>query len=309
MSKSRTLPYHTLDVFTTERFAGNPLAVVLDADDLNHEQMRRIAKEFNLPETVFVMAPVNPAHSARIRIFTPEIELPFAGHPTVGTAVQLALKQAGGGSEVSDGSAIVILEEEIGNVRVGVKMSADGAHFAEFDLPKMPEQISAAPANDRLAAALGISEKAIGFENHKAGAYSAGAPFMCVPVSGMEALAAAKPQPQHWKAAISAERHVGVFAYTRECVHTTSDFHARMFAPDSGIVEDPATGSAAAAFAAVIARYDDLHDGEHRRIVEQGYEMGRPSLIEIEIEIENRKITNVRIGGHAVTVATGMLAI
>ena len=140
------LDYHVLDVFTTERFGGNPLAVVLDADGLDGKRMQTIAREFNLSETVFVLKPSHASHTARVRIFTPAAEMPFAGHPTVGTAcllAQLRLPAAQEGSE-----ALVVLEEEIGLVRVGVRMRRGSAPFAEFDAPRLPEELGSPPAVD-----------------------------------------------------------------------------------------------------------------------------------------------------------------
>ena len=130
------LPLHTLDVFTDRRFTGNPLAVVLDADDLSTEQMQAIGRELNLSETVFVLKPQNPAHSARVRIFTPERELPFAGHPTIGTAILLAQLRTSPVNGEQD--AIIVLEQSIGTVRVGVRLRSGQPPFAEFDAPKLP---------------------------------------------------------------------------------------------------------------------------------------------------------------------------
>ena len=148
------LSYHTLDVFTDRRFGGNPLAVVHDADALDTRQMQTIARELNLSETVFVLKPENPAHSAKVRIFTPGRELPFAGHPTVGTAILLAELRAPFINGERD--AIIALEQAIGTVRVGVRLKAGQAPFAEFDAPKLPEKSGTLPARDRLADALGL---------------------------------------------------------------------------------------------------------------------------------------------------------
>ncbi len=297
------LPYHILDVFTDRRFAGNPLAVVLDADALEAARMQTIAKEFNLSETVFVLKPQRPAHTARIRIFTPSREMPFAGHPTVGTGALLAALR----TPVSHGhaEALVVLEEEIGIVRVGVRLRADGAPFAEFDAPKLPEEVGTLPAADRIAAALGLIPAEIGFENHRPTKYSAGNAFAFVPVASLEAIGKARVAPQHW----SALQGQGAFLYCRQTVHTGAAFHARMFAPEFGIAEDPATGSAAVAFAGVVHRFDGLPDGMHKRVIEQGYEMGRASDIELSLNIEGGKLVAVRIGGHAVRVAEGMIEV
>jgi trans-2,3-dihydro-3-hydroxyanthranilate isomerase len=298
------LSFYTLDVFTEQRLAGNPLAVVLDADGLDAQRMQAIAREFNLAETVFVMKPANPAHTARIRIFTPATELPFAGHPTVGTAVLLAELRTPGEGETD---AIIALEENVGLVRVGVRLRPGAPSYAEFDVPRLPTEAGPAPAPERLAAALGLLPSEIGFANHRPTQYSAGLAFTFVPAASLEAIAKAEVLPQHWAAAFGAVRAGMVFVYCGQTVHTTSSFHARMFAPGAGIAEDPATGAAAAAFAGVLFRFDVPPDGLHKRIIEQGYEMGRPSHIVLTLEVEGGKLAAVRIGGHAVRVAEGRI--
>ena len=272
--------------------------------------MQTIAREFNLSETVFVLKPQNGAHTARVRIFTPMAELPFAGHPTVGTAALLAraarLRQKAG-----NGEALVVLEETIGIVRVGVRLRAGAAPFAEFDAPKTPAEAGRLPSPDRLAAALGLIPGEIGFENHRptqirgrqrlrvragrlAGGDRQGA-------GGVAALGSALQ---------GAGPPTGMFLYCRQTVHTTSAFHARMFAPDMGIPEDPATGSAAAAFAGVVHRFDALPDGPHKRVIEQGFEMGRPSLHRrCRWRSRRGKLGTVRVGGHAVRVAEGKIEV
>ena len=297
--------YHILDVFTNQRFGGNPLAVVLDADGLEPKRMQTVAREFNLSETVFVLKPQQPAHSARVRIFTPTIELPFAGHPTVGTAALLAQLKAPPTSR--DGDALIVLEEEIGPVRVGVRLRPGAAPFAEFDAPKLPQESGSLPLADRLAAALGLIPAEIGFENHRPTRFAAGNTFAFVPITSLEAMAKARVSSSHWGAAFQGG--VGAFLYCRQTVHNTSSFHARMFSPEHGVPEDPATGSAAVGFAGVVHRFDALPDGAHKRTIEQGFEMGRPSLIELSLQIEGGKLEAVRIGGHAVRVAEGMIEV
>lgn len=296
--------FHTLDVFTDRRFNGNPLAVVLDASGLSDRQMQVIAGEFNLSETVFVLPSTNTAHSARARIFTPTRELPFAGHPTVGAAILLAELKAPG---VGDHDALVVLEENVGVVRVGVRMRSNAAPYAEFDAPKLPLPAGALPPVEKLAAALGLIPSEIGFENHKPSCFAAGPAFAFVPVASLEAMARARINGAHWGEAFQEQGLVGVYLYTRECIHTASAFHARMFAPDAGVPEDPATGSAAVCLAGVIEHFDGLTDGTHKRLIEQGYEMGRPSLIALTLIVEQGRIATVRIGGQAVRVSSGVI--
>jgi trans-2,3-dihydro-3-hydroxyanthranilate isomerase len=300
------LDFHTLDVFTDRRFGGNPLAVVLGADALDTELMQTIAREFNVSETVFVQRPVNPAHSAKIRIFTPAQELPFAGHPTIGTACLLAdLRTPDTGSERD---ALVALEETIGTVRIGVRLKNGAAH-AEFDAPKLPEPAGAPPSHEQLAAALGLIPSEIGFANHRPTVYSAGVPFVFVPVASLEAIAKADVYAQHWPSTFGGCASAKAYLYCRQTVHASSGFHARMFAPMVGVKEDPATGSAAAAFAGVVQHFDALPDGNHKRIIEQGYEMGRPSLVALTLEVERGRLDTVRIGGGAVRVSEGKIRI
>jgi trans-2,3-dihydro-3-hydroxyanthranilate isomerase len=294
--------YQVFDVFTERALAGNPLAVVLDADGLDDAAMQAIAREFNLSETVFVRPAENPAHTARVRIFTPGKELPFAGHPTVGAAICLARERFGASGRHE---AMVVLEEEVGPVRCGVRLD-DGAGFAEFDCPKLPERAGEPAAKERIAAALGVKPTDVGFENHFASVWSAGVPYHFVPVRGMAALAASSPRRANWSAAFGDG---AAFVYTRETEGHDHAFRARMFAPAIGIEEDPATGSAVAAFAGPLREFDDLLDGEHPFLVEQGYEMGRPSLIRLEIGVASGAITAVRIGGNAVWLAEGRLAV
>lgn len=293
--------FHTLDVFTADRFSGNQLAVVMDAGRLTSAQMQVIAREFAISETVFVLPPDNLAHSAKVRIFTPGQELPFAGHPTIGTAVLLAELQSQSNPGMDE--AIIVLEESIGVVRIGVRRKPGEAAYAEFDTPKLPEVLSAPVSHDRMADALGLAPSEIGFENHRPTRYTAGVPYSFVPVRGLDAIARARMVTPYWQGPFGSD---GAYLYCRETVHTTAQFHARMFAPDL-TMEDPATGSAAAAFAAVVHRFDDLKDGTRKLLIEQGYEMGRPSEIYLEVMVAGGQVRQVRIGGNAVRVSSGML--
>ena len=300
------LEFYTLDVFTDQRFAGNPLAVVLKADGLSSEQMLAITREFNLSETVFVLEPDNPAHSARIRIFTPASEMPFAGHPTVGTAALLAELRA---EQVGGSSALVALEEQIGLVRVGVRMNDNGATFAEFDAPKIPEEVGIVASRDDLAAGLGLMPGEIGFANHRPTCFNSGPVFTFVPVSSIDAVGRAAPNMAHWEAGFGGAGGGAAFLYCPETVHTFCDYHARMFAPGHGVMEDPATGSAAVGFAGVIAKFDQPPSGTHKKQIEQGLEMGRPSFITLAVEMRGSELSNVRIGGSAVRVSHGHIRI
>ncbi|MDP3895501.1 MAG: PhzF family phenazine biosynthesis protein [Mesorhizobium sp.] len=300
MTERRTL---LLDVFTDTALEGNPLAIVLDCDGLDTATMLRIAGEFNLSETVFVLPPENPAHAALIRIFTPHYEMPFAGHPTVGTAVALAAERG-----VGDGE-LMVLEEKIGPVRCVVRRG-EGAAFAEFDLPALSEPLDFAPDEAQVASALGLDVSDIGFGSHEIGAWSAGVPYVTVPVRGLDAAARVRFDAEKWMR-FAPEKAAGVFAsayvYTAETAAAGASFHARMFVAGTPSYEDPATGSAAAAFMGAVMAHERPADGLLQVWIEQGLEMGRPSRIRLEIEVAGGVATGARIGGHAVVTGKGVL--
>ncbi|MEJ0097453.1 MAG: PhzF family phenazine biosynthesis protein [Bauldia sp.] len=297
--------YAILDVFTDKPLAGNALAVVLDAAGLDDAAMQAIAAEFNLSETVFVFPPYNPLHAARVRIFTPGAELPFAGHPTVGTAVLLGRDKAGLAT-AGRPEMVLVLEEKVGPVRCGVSVTGARSGHAVFDVPRKPEPLTFRADRDAIAAALGVAPAEVGFENHQPSAYTAGVPFAFVPVRDLDAIGRAHVRPAAWDAAFPPTASAA-YLYCRETRGPAHQFHARMFAPGVGIVEDPATGSAAAAFSAVIARFDQPPAGSHRYLIEQGYEMGRPSLIDLEVDMDSGEVAAARIGGDAVLLAEGTL--
>ncbi|KFB09753.1 PhzF family phenazine biosynthesis protein [Nitratireductor basaltis] len=298
--------YAIYDVFTDKPLSGNPLAIVYDSEGLSDDDMQRIAGEFNLSETVFVLPAENPIHSARVRIFTPWHELPFAGHPTVGTAISLAMRSDA--LNAAGQSAIIVLEEKVGPVRCAVNLS-DGGCFAEFDLPRLPRKFDAAPSAEAVAAALALPHNEIGFENHKISVWSAGVPYVLVPVANLGAAARVNMNAQLWRELAPSQDGIlaEAYVYCRETVGHENAFHARMLAPLSGITEDPATGSAAAAFAGAVHAFDAPVDGSHQFRIEQGLEMGRPSLIRLEMDVAGGAIDAARIGGSAVEIASGTL--
>jgi trans-2,3-dihydro-3-hydroxyanthranilate isomerase len=298
-------PFHVLDVFTERRFAGNPLAIVLDGEGLDDVAMLEITREFNLSETVFVAPPDDPVNSAKVRIFTPGGELPFAGHPTVGTAILLAELRAGG--HLAEG-VVIALEEKIGLVRVEVRRAPGGVARATFELPRLPEPLDLEFDAGLVAKALGIDPLEIGFGAHGLSAWSAGVPYVFVPVKGLDVIGRAGiADMAAWRAAFGATGKGAAFVYTRETENPAHHVHARMFSPMMGIPEDPATGSAVAAFAGVAATCELPEDGTHQLVVEQGYEMGRPSLIVLDLDIAGGRLRGAEIGGAAVRVSEGML--
>ncbi len=293
--------FYTLDVFTDAALAGNPLAVVLDGEGLDSAAMQAIAREFNLSETVFVAEPRNPINTAAVRIFTPSRELPFAGHPTVGTAVLLAHLRAG--DLLGSQDLRVVLEETIGEVVCVARHRRGEAMAAYFTVPRLPERMGEAPPAAALAEGLGLQVADIGFRNHVPSVYGVGAPHIFTPVATLDAMARADPQKTPW----GANGGPSAFLYCPETAKRDAHYHARMFAGGWGIAEDPATGSAAAAFAAVVMAFDKPADGEHMLLIEQGFEMGRPSLISLGLEVEGLALRAATIGGSAVIVSEGKL--
>lgn len=293
--------FHTLDVFTDTPFGGNPLAVVLDADDLSGESMQIIAAEFNLSETVFVLKPAKAgANRWKVRIFTPQTELPFAGHPTVGVSFLLArLKLV----ELNPADPAMVLEEGVGDVPVKVQSGQDGPRSTQMSAPRMPERGPEPPSRADLAAMLSLAEADL-LPGHAA--YSCGVPFLFVPVRDREAIARAKLRTDRWEKLLSGWWAKSVFPFTTDTVSKEAQIHARMFAPAMGVTEDPATGSAASALAGFL-HDQDRRDGTRRWLIEQGFEMGRPSHIELEADIAGGKITAVRVGGSSVLISEGWL--
>lgn len=291
--------YVVLDVFTDRPLAGNPLAVVLDAGGLDTAGMQAIAREFNLSETVFLLPPEDDARKARLRIFTPRHELPFAGHPTVGTAVLLGLMDAVAGKGREGRFEI---EEQVGVVPCVFEATGKRSGRATFHLPKLPQLVEPAPSAAAVAAALGLDEADIGFDAHRPSRFDAGNAFTLVPVNSLDALGRATTQPAAYAEAI-ADR--GTFLYTRETGDPKISFRARMLRNDGS--EDPATGSAAASFAGAVAAYDQPGDGTHKVAIGQGFEMQRPSVIELGLEISSGALASAMIGGAAVVAAEGTL--
>lgn len=299
--------YCIYDVFTDKKLSGNPLAVIFDGDGLADEAMQAIAREMNLSETVFIQSCANPAYAARLRIFTPARELPFAGHPTVGTAVALAERDYGTGG--TDMDLVCVVEENVGPVRCAVRLRKGEAGFAEFDLPRKPTRIELPLDRQGLADALNVKTGHIGFENHVASIWSAGVPFLVIPLHNLAIVQNLEFDQALWeKAAPFVEGSLAsAYVYCRGGMHHQAKFHARMFSPDMGIPEDPATGAAVAALSGAIRHFDALPDGHHPIVVEQGVEMERPSYIYLHIDVKDAEIARARIGGQAVRLAEGAL--
>lgn len=291
-------PFHTLDVFTTQTFTGNPLAVVLEAQSLDDAQMQKIAAEFNLSETVFVLPPEDEANTAKLRIFTPARELSFAGHPTVGAAILLA--------DLFGIKDEVRLEEGVGLVPVALEDREDGL-FAQLSAAVMPEPWTNVPSDKKIAAAISLKDHQIGFGTHRASVFDPGNhPVLYVPLKDRTVLSEAKISMASWPDLGAAGAFLA-YLYCEGETGTGIDYHARAFAPLSGIPEDPATGSAAAGLPGPLLSYEGPWEGTRAWIVLQGEDMGRASRIELEADAAKGGLTGVRVGGHAVNVSLGKL--
>ena len=292
--------FATLDVFTDTAFTGNPLAIVLEADGLDTPFMQIIAREFNLSETVFVLRPADPSARASLRIFTPARELPFAGHPTIGTAV--ALNLIDGGDERA-----FVLEEQVGPVPCRARSTGAARGHAIFDLPRVPVNVGGSPERADVARALGVAARDVAPDDLPIQTWSAGNPFTFVPVRGLDAIASCAIDLSRFEQVLGGQGPGAAFVFCRETRHGGSSYHARMFAPAFGILEDPATGAAVAAFAGYLAASGHYADGSHVVRVEQGHEMGRPSLLELTMQLRGGTLARASIAGDAIVVSEGTI--
>jgi len=289
------LKYHTCDVFTDRLFGGNPLAVLTDARGLDDRTMQAIAREFNFSETSFVTPPLDARYTARVRIFTPGGELPFAGHPTVGTAFVLSSIGA------TPGAAEIVFEEGVGPIRVRIERSGGQIVRCTLTTAQAPAQLAIVGQRARLAAMLGLQAADVATRGE---VWSCGVPFMVIPLSSVEALQRARLDRDRWLRLLG--EHEGKKVYPIARVDDTT-WRVRMFAPSLGVAEDAATGAAAAALAGWLAAQDPAAAGTRRWRILQGEEMGRPSEIALEADITDGKPTAVRVGGRCVMVGTGIL--
>ncbi|WP_290649183.1 PhzF family phenazine biosynthesis protein [Aquisalimonas sp.] len=297
------LDYQLLDVFTDTPLAGNPLAVFPDAGLLDAKAMQRIAGELNLSETVFVTEAHAHAGRFTIRIMTPKVELPFAGHPTIGAAVALAdLRQSQG---IASSKPIELIEP-IGTISVYVDRLGDGIGRGRFAAPRVPAEIAVDVSRDEAAAMLGVEPEAVAPEGLRA--WSAGVPFLCVPITSHEALAAVALNQSLWEArcANGPAPHVYAYVLDPEVPESTA---ARMFAPAMGVAEDPATGAAAIAFAGELAVRTGVTAGHVRTAIHQGQAIGRPSVLHVAADVAEGAVTAVWLSGCAVRVGNGSLTI
>lgn len=296
--------YLTADVFTDRKFGGNQLAVFPDARQINSDLMPRIAQEFNYSETTFVLPPDDPSHTAKVRIFTPGGELQFAGHPTVGTAHVLA---SIGVIKLTGDETRIVLEEGVGPVAVTIRAKNGRPEFAQLTAAKLPETGPPPPSADTLAEMLSLKSGDVLDDGMNAAALSCGTPFLFVPVRDRATVGRARIKMDVWESALAGYITREVFVFAMDAEHADHDVRARMFAPGIGVAEDPATGSACVALAGYLAERDARTQGTLRWIVEQGFEMGRPSILEIEADKKKGAVTSVRVGGRTVLVCDGTM--
>jgi trans-2,3-dihydro-3-hydroxyanthranilate isomerase len=296
--------YVTVDVFTDRPFGGNPLAVVLDAEGLSTGEMQAIAREFNYSETTFVLPPRDGAHDAEVRIFTVNSEIPFAGHPNVGTAFVLATR-----AEATP--ARLLFEEKAGLVPVKILSEGGKVVGAELTAPQPLTRTTPFSA-EQAAACLSLSAEDIDTRRHAPHVISVGLPFLVVELASREALRKARPNAEAFARTFPVDGSDAVYFYTRDVPagEKPCDVQARMFHPGSGgLSEDPATGSATAAAAALFAGLNGPSDGEMKLTIGQGVDMGRPSILLTRVVKQGGKAVSVRVGGGCVMMMEGTLSL
>jgi trans-2,3-dihydro-3-hydroxyanthranilate isomerase len=294
--------YFICDVFTDKRFGGNQLAVLPEAEGLSDREMQQIAREFNFSESTFVL-PAEAGHTRRVRIFTPTIELPFAGHPNVGTAFVLA--SAGAFGEIG-APTTVTFEEKAGVVSVTIRKDHGKPIWCELAAPQslsLGRTVSA----ESLASAVSLAADDIVTSTHPPQVASVGLPFLFAEVRDRAALERARTNMNGLEALVAAGVTPDIHLYTQ----STDDFdlRTRMFAPLDGVAEDPATGSANCALAALLSHLKEATDGSFHWRIAQGVEMGRPSVLEARTEKREGVVAAIHIGGASVLVSEGLLEV
>jgi len=297
--------FYTLDVFTNRIFGGNPLAVFIDAAAIPEAALQSIALELNLSETVFVYPPTDPKHTRRVRIFTPVYEMPFAGHPTVGCAFALAAL----GEIPLAGETRIVLEEGVGPVPVLIRGEFKKPTFAQLSVAKLPETGPPPPGRTHLAEMLSLDPSDILGGMAAAQAISCGFPFLIVPLRDLDAVRRARVRMDQWDSALKSYWAPDVMVFARDAEREGSIIRARVFVPGQGIIEDPATGSAVAALGGYLGARESAASGSFSYVVEQGFEIKRPSILELEVDKTDGEVSAVRVGGAAVMVSEGMMEV
>ncbi|MEE4375941.1 MAG: PhzF family phenazine biosynthesis protein [Candidatus Competibacteraceae bacterium] len=298
--------FRTADVFTERLFGGNPLAVFPDARGLTDKDMQRVAREFNLSETVFVFPAVNTGNTRQLRIYTPTAEIPFAGHPTIGCAYVLA---AIGEIPLIGDITPIVFEEQIGLIKVWIRARDGQPVFAQLAVAKLPEFGPEPPPLNDLARLLSLDPADLLSDCWTPQAVSCGVPFLCIPVRNRDVLRRVQLRLDALPKVLGTYWTQSVYVFTADPELPGSDWRVRMFAPSLGVAEDAATGAAAAAFAGYLADRSEAGMGTLRWVIEQGFEMDRPSLLEAEADKSQGSTTAIRVGGSAVEVSEGWMEI
>jgi trans-2,3-dihydro-3-hydroxyanthranilate isomerase len=301
----KQLHYCLVDVFTNRPFGGNQLAVFPDACGLTAETMQALAKELNLSESAFVFPAQDAASDYRVRFFTPAVELPMAGHPTVGTAFVLAHE---GMIRLDSPETTILFEEGVGVVPVTLSAREGQLHLIQMrqPLPSFgPVFADREAIAQMLSLDLALLDTTLPLE-----VVSCGVPFLFVPVQSLEAIRAIRLRLDVWERVLRDFAAPHVFVFTQEVVLPGSTVHSRMFAPAMGIAEDPATGAASGPLGCYLVRHGlvpSSGEGSSRMVSEQGFELGRPSLVQVRIELDGQHITDVSIGGQCYFMGKGWI--
>ena len=304
----KTVSYVTVDVFTAERFTGNQLAVIPDARGLSGEQMQAIAAEFGYSEVTFVLPPDDPANTARVRIFTPTAEIPFAGHPNVGTAFVLGRQGEIFGRRPGDK---LRFEERAGLVDVALLREGDKITAARIVAPR---PLSVGPVIDpaTVAACASLQPEDVSERTHPPVRVSVGLAFAVAELSDIGILSNARPNVSAFHEANAryplADDSFSLFLYART-PERPWQIRARMFAPLDNVIEDPATGSASAALGAYLVSLLPQTDAEIEIAIEQGVEMGRRSIITVRVSKKNGTVCEVSVSGNCVAVMRGSIEV
>jgi len=298
-----TFEFETVDVFTDRQFGGNPLAVVVDAKGLSTAQMQSIAAEFNLAETTFVLPPASPENMAQVRIFTPVDEMPFAGHPNVGTAFVLARRAVREGRPID--AAFLTFEEGAGLVRMELLRDGGSVVGARLTSPQ-PFEIGTTVPSDIVAEACGLAVDDIETTHHEPVVASCGAAFVIAELKDCEVLSRVVPRADAFNDRLLPDQAVGVHLYA-PAIPQEVDIQTRMFSMLQSIVEDPATGSANVALIGLLAHLDDDPVAGMEKRIGQGYHMGRPSVLDAAADRNDDGTIATYIGGRCVPVMRGVL--
>ncbi|RDJ08935.1 PhzF family phenazine biosynthesis protein [Rhizobium grahamii] len=303
----KTVAFTTVDVFTSTRFEGNPLAVMTDARCLTDTDMQNIAAEFGYSEVTFVLPPEDPANTARIRIFTPTMEVPFAGHPNVGTAYVLGRQGEVFGRPTGDK---LRFEEKAGIVEVDLKRDRGEVLSASIRAPRSLA-VGDTISGHTVARCIAIEPDEIRVSTHEPVIASVGLSFVVAELADLAALGRARPNLAYFQDAagstLEGNHDFSLFVYARS-EEDPWMIRARMFAPLDNVPEDPATGSASAALGAYLVSLEPDANMSVSLTIEQGVEMGRRSLIGIDVVKQDGTVTDVTIFGNCAPVMRGEIA-